>query len=253
MKLTEWLLIYERNGERSLDTMIKADSEYYYKTSDLIIIAFCAALGGLFSTFIGYISYAFAQLTPIPQGGGQVFAGLHIFWLVLASMLTKKKGSALLTAIIKGFIEFFTGSKFGIMIVFISSIEGVIFELLVISLFIVKFETGYWKKIIIMIAAGLSGVSAAIINIGIKYNFELPLELIFLISALAFISCLILGGFLGINISELFLESGILNWRPESDAEVKVPDLSIIRVTSISIVVLLSIASVIYLIGSYLP
>ena len=58
--------------------------QYYFETSDLVIISLFAALGGAFSNVVANIAHIFNRIF---VGGGQLFAGLHVFWFVLVYFL----------------------------------------------------------------------------------------------------------------------------------------------------------------------
>ncbi len=183
---------------------------YYYETSDLVIIALFAALGGVSSSVIANIANLFNAIIP---GGGQIFAGLHIFWFVIVLLFTNKKvGAIILTGIIKGFIELFMGSPLGIIVVFISVGEAIVFEVvyffLTSILFLRKFD-----HIRIAVAAGFATATNVIILLNILLGKGLPYELILLMLIFSFFSGIIFGGYLGLILFQLFQQSGLLDWR----------------------------------------
>ena len=47
----------------------KKDQNYYYETSDLVIIALFSGLGGILSTFVGYLGNLVNSFLGIPFGG----------------------------------------------------------------------------------------------------------------------------------------------------------------------------------------
>jgi len=84
-------------------------SKYYFSTRDLMLIAVISSLGGVLSTYVGYLGNMLNNLFGVPFGAGQFMAGLHIFWIMLIYGLTKKKGTAILAGTLKGFVEFLSG------------------------------------------------------------------------------------------------------------------------------------------------
>ncbi len=105
------------------------DSKYYFTTRDLLTIAILASLGGVLSTYVGYVANVINHLVGVPYGAGQVVAGLHILWMVLILAITGKKGSGALGGFLKGFVELVSGSRLGVYVVFFSLLEGVFAEL----------------------------------------------------------------------------------------------------------------------------
>ncbi|MFW9902934.1 MAG: ECF transporter S component [Candidatus Thorarchaeota archaeon] len=184
---------------------------YYFETSDLVIISLFAALGGVFSSVIANIANLFNTLV---AGGGQLFAGLHVFWFVLVYFLTRRKiGAVILTGIIKGLIELFMGNPLGIIVVLIAIGEAIVFEIVILTLS--KLITQKYDHIRIVLAAGGSTSTNMIILLYILLGKGLPPELILLMLIFSFFSGIIFGGYLGIIITHVFQQSGLLDWRKE--------------------------------------
>ncbi|MCJ2532418.1 MAG: ECF transporter S component, partial [Candidatus Thermoplasmatota archaeon] len=89
-------------------------------TKDLVTIALLSALGGVLSTYVGYLGNLMNHIVGVPFGAGQFMAGLHVLWIILAIGITKKKGAGTVTGALKGVVELFTGSTHGIVIVVVS-------------------------------------------------------------------------------------------------------------------------------------
>lgn len=104
--------------------------KYYFQTKDLVKIAILSALGGVSSTYIGYLGNLVNRFLGVPFGAGQFLAGLHIFWIVLALGLVKKEGTCTMVGILKGLVELFTGGKLGIFVILLSGIQGALADLL---------------------------------------------------------------------------------------------------------------------------
>ncbi|MCJ7607217.1 MAG: ECF transporter S component, partial [Thermoplasmata archaeon] len=92
-------------------------SRYYFTTKDLVTIALLSALGGVLSTYIGYLGNLVNHIFGVPFGAGQFMAGLHVIWIMLALAITAKKGAATTTGILKGVVELFMGGTHGIVII----------------------------------------------------------------------------------------------------------------------------------------
>jgi energy-coupling factor transport system substrate-specific component len=191
------------------------NKSYYFETADLVIIALFSALGGVASVIIHYMSKAFGLFTGLPIGGGQVFSGLHIFWFVIVFLLTNRKvGVVISCGVIKGFVELFVGSSHGVMVVFITIGEAIIFEVIYLLL-ITLTQTDRFLVLIITIASGFSSASNIFIQIFAFFGNGLSLELLLLILGFSFFSGTIFGGIFGIYVSNVFTKTKLLSWRRE--------------------------------------
>lgn len=219
-------------------------SQYYYETSDLVIIALFCALGGIFSTFIGYLGNLINRIIGLPFGGGQIIAGLHVFWIVLIYLLTNRKmGVALFAGVVKGFIEFFTGSAHGILVLLISGTQGLIIEIILIIFLSSN------NKIIISLASGIASASNVFLQQLIFFNSQIPAYFIAFIATLSFGSGFLLGGFLPIAVFQLYSKSTILNWRKKPTLSYKVKYVRAIRISLIIILIIFEITIFSYLIS----
>ncbi len=203
----------------------------YFETNDFVIIALLCSLGGIFSTFIGYFANLINNIVSFPFGGGQILAGMHIFWLVFIFLQTNRKnGVFFISGILKGFVEFFTGNAHGLLVILLSTTQGFILEI-VLLLFL-----GTKRKTILIFAAGLSGVSNIIIQQILFFNSQIPFEFILFIGFLSFFSGMILGGIFPLIIHDLFTKSQILIWKRTIPISAKARrNLQILRVTAIAI------------------
>jgi len=225
------------------DLVHKRSRKYYYDTSDLIIIALFSALGGISSTFVGYLGNLINSFLPIPFGGGQVLAGLHTFWIIFIYLLVKRKmGTSLIVGIFKGFIEFFCGSAHGILVILISGSQG-----LVIEMIIILFLT-YENKKVLSLAAGLATASNVIIQQIIFFNSQVPILFIGTIFTISFISGIVLGGIFPIYLHSFFEESSILNWRKKPSNIFQQKNMQMIRVGLIIIIVIFEITIISFLV-----
>ncbi len=214
----------------------KKEQNYYYETSDLVIIALFSGLGGILSTFVGYLGNLVNSFLGIPFGGGQIISGLHVFWIVLIYLLANRKiGTAFLAGIVKGFVEFFSGSAHGILVILLSGSQGLIIEIVLIIFLSSN------NKIIISLASGLSSVSNVVIQQIIFFNSQIPPLIIAFIGAISFCSGFILGGMLPIGFFHVFEKSSILNWRKTPSIPRQLKHIKLIR---LSIIVFLVVSEI---------
>ncbi|HHX27721.1 MAG: ECF transporter S component [Bacillota bacterium] len=103
---------------------------YRFSTRDLLIIAVLSGLGGVMSTYVGYLGTLLNNLLGVPFGAGQFVSGLHVFWIVLAAGLVRSFGAGSLCGLVKGTVELLTGSTHGSVIVIVSLVQGLVVDLL---------------------------------------------------------------------------------------------------------------------------
>ena len=190
-------------------------SNYYFETFDLVTIALFAALGGIFSAYIGNLGrVVFGSTLP---GGGQLFSGLHIFWYVLVYFLTNRKtGAVTLTGVIKGLVEIFSGNSLGILALIIATASAIVFEICTI-LFKNLMNPNRLHQIIVPLSAGFSSIINILIQLetffGSLTSKGIPIEWIFVMLAFSFISGLLLAGYLGYIVYKLFENSNLTTWK----------------------------------------
>ncbi len=95
---------------------------------EIVLVALLAAVGGVLSTYVGYIGNLINRVFGVPFGAGQLIAGLHVVWPLLARRLTGRFGSGTLTGLTKGLVEFLSGGTHGVVIVLISLVEGLLVD-----------------------------------------------------------------------------------------------------------------------------
>jgi ABC-type thiamin/hydroxymethylpyrimidine transport system permease subunit len=175
---------------------------YSFTTRDLVTIAILSALGGALSTFVGYLGLLLNTAIGTPFGAGQFLSGLHVFWIVLAAGLIRKTGTATATGLLKGFVEFFTGSTHGIVVVLVSLIQGLIID---ISFYAIgqRDSLPFWSVI-----AGFAAASNVIV-FQIFFFSGVPLIFLALLVILAFSSGIIFGGYFGHATTYLVLASNV--------------------------------------------
>jgi energy-coupling factor transport system substrate-specific component len=177
-------------------------NKYYFSTKDIVLIAILCCLGGLTSTYIGYIGSTFGSLTGIPMGG-QALAGLHVFWIILIMAIVNKKCSGSLAGLLKGFVEFITGSHLGILAIPTSLLEGVFAEI------------GFWpfnkysRTVAFVIAGGLGSWANVLVTQTI-FNAFPGIYVFGSVSVFAFVSGLIFGGYMSMGIYRILIEAGVV-------------------------------------------
>jgi energy-coupling factor transport system substrate-specific component len=177
-------------------------AKYYFSTRDLLVIAILASLGGVLSAYVGYLGNMVNHLVGVPYGAGQIMGGLHILWMVLILAITGKKGSGALAGLLKGFVEFISGSHLGIFVVLLSLAEGIFTEI------------GYWpfqkhRKLAYIIAGGL-GSFANVLVFQVVYQVYDNVFLFAAVSLLALISGLVFAGFFAGGVMDNLEDAGIV-------------------------------------------
>lgn len=178
---------------------------HHFTTKDLVTIALLSALGGVLSTYIGYLGNMVNHVIGVPFGAGQFMAGLHVIWIMLALGITRRKGAATMTGLLKGIIELFLGSTHGVVIIVVSLVQGLIPDIVLLS---DKAKTDR-NPMTYALAGGLSSAS----NVLVFYSFFLsgvPIVLIAMLCMLAAASGIIFGGWLVLEMLESLEYSGMV-------------------------------------------
>jgi ABC-type thiamin/hydroxymethylpyrimidine transport system permease subunit len=178
-------------------------TRYRYETRDLVTISVLAALGGALSTFVGYLGQLVNAAVGTPFGAGQFLAGLHVFWIILATGLIRKPGVASTTGLLKGFVEFFTGSTHGLVIIIVSLVQGVIVD-------VGSYPFRYRDSLpLYCILGGLASASNVVL-LQAFYFSGAPLLFLALLVILAFSSGIIFSGYFGKVTMDLILSTNII-------------------------------------------
>ena len=93
---------------------------------------------------------------PTPFGISQILSGVHILWLLLARLLTRRNGSATFAGALKGLVELSLFSFHGIQVLPIALVEGILVD-------IVMSVPGKASQIKTAIAGGLSASSNVLV------------------------------------------------------------------------------------------
>lgn len=175
---------------------------YYFTTRELVVIALLSALGGVLSSYVGYLGNLLNKVFGVPFGAGQFMAGLHVFWFVLVRGLVRKNGAGTSAGLLKGVVEMLAGSTHGVVIIIVSLVEGLVVDLVVTLL---RRES----PLVFSVAAGLAA-AANVFVFQLFYLGQVPLEYILLISLFALASGVIFGGYFGAGILDLVSRQGLL-------------------------------------------
>lgn len=187
--------------------MEKSVPSYYFSTRDLATIAVISALGGALSTFVGYLGLLLNSAIGTPFGAGQFLSGLHVFWIILAAGIIRKPGAATATGFLKGFVEFFSGSTHGLVIVLVSLIQGLIIDIGLSAL------NQRDSLPVYCIIGGLAAASNVLV-FQLLFFSGAPGLFILLLVVLAFCSGIIFAGYFGHATTSLVITSNMLRSLP---------------------------------------
>jgi len=158
-----------------------------YKPREIALIIILSAAGGAMSVPLGYLGNALKAIPILPFGTGQILSGVHILWLLLARLLTRRPGSAVFAGALKGLVELSLFSFHGIQVLPIALAEGVLVDL-------VMSAPGKASQVKSAVAGGLSASSNVLI-LWLLLLQSLSLYVIGFMWLLALISGVIVGVF----------------------------------------------------------
>lgn len=182
-----------------MEEEIKNHKKYYLSNRDLLIIAVLSGIGGVMSTYIGYLGNLLNRIFGVPFGAGQFVSGLHVFWFILVAGLIRKPGPATAAGLLKGIIEMLTGSTHGVVIILISLVQGLLVD--VVLLITRRHSLGSY-----MLAGGISAASNVFV-FQLLYFSGASINYILFIGLLAFISGVLLAGSFGNSVLEIVLQA----------------------------------------------
>lgn len=228
----------------SEENVLNSLTKNYFTTRDLVIIALLSSLGGVMSTFIGYLGNLINQLLGVPFGAGQFISGLHVFWLMLGYGAIRKTGSGTALGTLKGVVELLTGSTHGIIILLVSLIEGLIIDIGFASTDFRRKQKKPLTLFHISLIAGLSALSNVFVFQAF-YLVSIPLILLFVMCSLAFSSGIIFGGYFSWSTLQTMQESNLF----ANNFKVTV---SLAKIGKPSNLILTRIVVVIFILGLFL-
>lgn len=173
----------------------------YMSNRNLLAVAVLSGIGGVMSTYIGYLANLFNTMLGVPFGAGQFLSGLHVFWIILAAGLAKKTGAASLAGLIKGSIEFLTGGTHGIAIIVVSLVQGVIVDLILIIF-------RRYSLAFLSLAGGLAAASNVLVFQSLYFS-GVAWGYIAFIAFLAFVSGLVFAGFFGCHVLNIITQARV--------------------------------------------
>jgi energy-coupling factor transport system substrate-specific component len=181
---------------------LRLASRHYFSTRQLLTLALFSGLGAVLSTYVGYIGQSFGSLTGLPFGG-QIFTGLHVFWITLVLAVVDKKGAGLLAAILDNALQFLIGSHLGILVLPVGLLEGIFAEI------------GYWplrrlSTIAALVLAGGLGSWSNLLVHQVAFNRFGSVYVFGIVSLCALISGMIFGGFLTWQIRRILEKTGLI-------------------------------------------
>jgi len=178
-------------------------AKYRLQTRDLVTISVLGALGGALSTFVGYLGQLLNAVVGTPFGAGQFLSGLHVFWIILASGLVRKPGVASTTGLLKGLVEFFTGSTHGLVVIVVSLVQGLIVDA-------GSYPFRYRGSLpLYCVLGGLASASNVVILQSLYFSGA-PLLFLLLLVILAFSSGIIFSGYFGKVTIDLVLSTNVI-------------------------------------------
>jgi ABC-type thiamin/hydroxymethylpyrimidine transport system permease subunit len=157
------------------------------KLQDLAALIVLSSLGGVTSVLVGYAGQLLSSVALVPFVTPQLLSGLHVFWLILATMMVPKRGSATVAGALKGLIEASLFSHLGLFSFLVSLLEGAVADIVFIFL---KRK----HKITVYLAGGLSSASNLLI-VQLFFLPPLPILIYVLAYVAAFLSGLLFGGY----------------------------------------------------------
>jgi ABC-type thiamin/hydroxymethylpyrimidine transport system permease subunit len=210
---------------------------YYFSTRDLVLIAVVSAAGGVLSTYVGYLGNLMNKAVGVPFGAGQWMAGLHVFWFVFARAAVGRTGAATLAGVLKGLVEMFAGSTHGLPIVLVSLVEGLLVDAVLLP-------AGKRPSLGSMCLAG--GVSSAsnVLVFQALYFSGVSVGYVGLMTAFAFVSGAILGGYFARGVLDVVSSARVLNLDEEPEGAGRAPSFRVI--STLVLAVLLAGGAVFY-------
>lgn len=186
---------------------------YKFSNRDLLIIAILSGLGGVMSTYIGYLGNLINHILGVPFGAGQFLAGLHVIWIMLSAGLVRQTGAATACGLLKGIVELLTGSTHGSIIVAVSFVQGLLADLVLAAM----------KKrnpMTFGIAGGV-GTAANVIVFQLAYFSGARISYLLLMTGVSFLSGVLFAGLLGLSVLDTLkqirpIRSGTL-FNPETE------------------------------------
>lgn len=177
-------------------------SAHRLEVRDLVLIALLAAIGGVLSTYIGYIGNLINRLFGVPFGAGQLIAGLHVLWPIFARLAIGRFGAGTLTGVLKGAVELFSGGTHGVVVVLVSLVEGLLVDL----------GLGISPRRSLALTMAVGGVASAsnVFVFQTIYFSGVPLHFVALMAGLSGLSGAVFAGYLAWDLERMLVDARIL-------------------------------------------
>ncbi len=217
--------------------------EHRLDVREIVLVGLLAAVGGVLSAYIGYLGNLINRLFGVPFGAGQLIAGLHVVWPLLARSIVGRFGSGTLTGVTKGLVEFLAGGTHGVVIVLVSLVEGLLVDL---GMGISR-RQGLAVTMLTGAVASASNVFIfqAIYFSGVSFTFVLVMAGLSLASGAFF------GGYLAWDLKRLLAASRLL---PQTELVSTRPKVSWRRhLATIGLVIALLAGAIYYYVAVYDP
>jgi len=200
----------------------------------IVLVALLAAVGGVLSTYIGYLGNLVNRMFGVPFGAGQLIAGLHIVWPLLARIILGRLGSGTMTGALKGLVEFLSGSTHGVVIVLVSLIEGLLVDL----------GLGMSRRVqlpLVMLVGAVASASNVFIFQAIYFS-GVSVGFILVMAGLSAVSGALLGGYVAWDLHRLLSASRLLSRSAASEGTKKRKPLALLRNAVTGLVVMAFLA-----------
>ncbi|MGC9529998.1 MAG: ECF transporter S component [Candidatus Bipolaricaulaceae bacterium] len=168
---------------------------------DIVLVALLASVGGALSAYIGYLGNLVNRFFGVPFGAGQMLAGLHVVWPLLAAALVRRVGAATLTGLVKGTVEFLMGGTHGVVILLVSAVEGAFVD--------VGTSLDPRRPPWTLVLSGAVASSSNVFIFQALYFSGVPWDYILFMGGLAAISGAVLGGWLSCDLVRLLRRAGL--------------------------------------------
>lgn len=179
-----------------------SETRHRFDVRDIVLMALLSAVGGVLSTYIGYLGNLVNRLFGVPFGAGQLISGLHIVWPLLARALIGRFGAGTLTGLTKGVVELFTGGTHGVVILLVSAVEGLFVDL---GLGVTR-----RRNLVVTMLAGALASAANVLVFQAVYFSGVAASFLALMIGAAFVSGGVFGGYLAWDIERVLVASRLI-------------------------------------------
>lgn len=172
-----------------------------FSVRDIVLVALLASVGGTLSAYVGYLGNLINRFFGVPFGAGQVLAGLHVLWPLLAAAVVGRFGAATLTGLVKGLVEFLMGGTHGLVILLVSFVEGAFVDL---------GSLAFGRSLPAFLLAGGVAAASNVFVFQTLYFSGVPWTYILFMAGLASVSGAILGGWLSHDLLSILQRAGVV-------------------------------------------